>query len=121
VYILSAPSLRNPLSYLEFLKNAYYLHSNQLVHKADILILARVIYPYTKNTDQVSFFERISSVYEKIYWLPGNHEFYLGDIAKFIKYKEIKVKIIILKIQYNFDRIFSFFKPHLFLWYTHII
>ena len=34
----------------------------------------------------------ISESYEKIFWLPGNHEFYDFDIEKFNKYKETKVR-----------------------------
>ncbi len=78
--------------HLEFQKNAYFLHSNPLARKADILILAGDIFLFSKNTDKVSFFDKISESYEKIYWLPGNHEFYLGDITKFNNYKEIKVR-----------------------------
>ena len=40
-----------------FKEHLFFIHSNKFVRKADILVLAGDIYPFSKNTDNVSFFD----------------------------------------------------------------
>jgi predicted phosphohydrolase len=74
------------------LKNDYSLHSNKLIQKAEILILAGDIYPFCKSTDKVNYFDFLSENFRDIYWLPGNHEYYNSDIIRFHKYKSNPIR-----------------------------
>ena len=78
--------------HLEFLKNSYFLHSNRLVCKADVLVLAGDIFPFSKNSDTLSYFDWLSENYKEVYWLPGNHEYYYSDVIRFHKFKENKIR-----------------------------
>ncbi len=78
--------------HLEFLKNTYFLHSNKLVPKADILVLAGDILPFCKNTDTIQYFDFLSDNFKQTYWLPGNHEYYVSDVVRYHKYKANQIR-----------------------------
>lgn len=73
--------------HVEFTQNTYFLHSNKLIPRADILVLAGDIYPFCKSTDTVKFFDYLSESFKQVYWLPGNHEYYYSDIIRYHKFK----------------------------------
>ena len=77
--------------HLEFTKNAKFLHSNRLIPQADILVLAGDIIPLWKNLRNEKYFDFLSESFKKVYWLPGNHEYYNSDIS--LKTKEIRDNI----------------------------
>lgn len=78
--------------HLEFIKNTYFLHSNKLIPSADILILAGDIMPLWKNLDNEKYFDYLSESFQKVYWLPGNHEYYNCDMVKSNWFKGKKVR-----------------------------
>jgi Icc-related predicted phosphoesterase len=78
--------------HLEFTLNTYFLHSNKIIPKADYLILAGDIYPFSKSTDKVIFFDYLSENFNEVYWLAGNHEYYYSDIVRFHKFKKNKIR-----------------------------
>jgi len=74
--------------HIEFKQNNDYLHANPLVKMADVLILAGDIYLFFKNKGSNKYFEYLSKTFEKIYWLPGNHEYYQSDVIRYHKFGE---------------------------------
>ncbi len=78
--------------HLEFIKNTYFLHSNLLIPSADILILAGDIIPFCKSLDKVKYFDFLSESFQKVYWLPGNHEYYNSDMVRGNMFKGKKVR-----------------------------
>lgn len=78
--------------HLEFIKNTYFLHSNKLIPKADILILAGDIFLFYKKTENEKYFDFLSKTFKKIYWLPGNHEYYGSDIIRYHKFLERTIR-----------------------------
>ncbi len=69
--------------HLEFQQNRRFLQNNPLIVSGDILILAGDIIPLHDEFFNNSFFPFISKNYKKVYWVPGNHEFYYKDINEF--------------------------------------
>ncbi len=69
--------------HLEYEENSKYLKSHPLSVKGDILILAGDIVPLQNENFANKFFTFISENYKKVFWVPGNHEFYYRDINDF--------------------------------------
>lgn len=76
--------------HLEFPKNSEYIKRNPIKKKADILIMAGDIMN-AKNPNE-AFLDHISKTFEKVFWVPGNHEFYghylPDEITYNINYRE---------------------------------
>ena len=78
--------------HLELEKNSKYLKNNPLSVNGDILILAGDIIPLHDKFFNDSFFKFISDNYKKVFWVPGNHEFYYKDISEFGKSFTIELR-----------------------------
>jgi len=69
--------------HLEFPENREWLENNPIPVTGNILILAGDIVPLHQRKHYGHFFDTLSSNYEQVYWLPGNHEFYYYDVAPY--------------------------------------
>ena len=78
--------------HLEFDKNSGYLTKNPLQPSGDVLILAGDIIPLHDEYFNNPFFSFISDNFKKVFWVPGNHEFYHKDISEFSSSFNIKLK-----------------------------
>ncbi len=68
--------------HLEFPKNRDFLKENPILPKAEILILAGDIMPFSQIEKYDYFFDYLAANFTRTYWLPGNHEYYGGDVLK---------------------------------------
>ncbi len=66
--------------HLEFKDNARFIEGNPLVPVGEVLILAGDIIPFSLIGKVNWFFDFVSDNFQKAYWIPGNHEYYGGDI-----------------------------------------
>lgn len=66
--------------HLEFPQNAAYIQANPIRPVGDILILAGDVMLFTQINRQKGFFDFISDHFRETYWIPGNHEYYGGNI-----------------------------------------
>ena len=64
--------------HLEFALNAMFLHNNSIKPIADTLILAGDITLWGQQHFKHWFFDYVSKHWERVYYIPGNHEFYSG-------------------------------------------
>lgn len=78
--------------HLEFEQNRKYLINNPLPVSGEILILAGDIIPLHDEYFNNSFFNFISDNYKKVFWVPGNHEFYYKDINEFSRSFNINLR-----------------------------
>ncbi len=62
--------------HLEFSRNADYLSKRPLIPSGDILILAGDITYLNAAYFDKPFFDFVADNYKKVFWVPGNHEFY---------------------------------------------
>jgi Icc-related predicted phosphoesterase len=67
--------------HLEFPENKSYLDLNPIQDAGDILILGGDIVPFAIMDDYSDFFSYLSDHFNRIYWVPGNHEYYRFDMA----------------------------------------
>lgn len=94
--------------HLEFKENSDYMINNPLSVKGDILILAGDIVPLQDGNLANPFFNFISDNYKKVFWVPGNHEFYYRDINDFKNSINIQLKHnihILHNIEFLYDDI----------------
>jgi predicted phosphohydrolase len=94
--------------HLEFKENSDYMINNPLSVKGDILILAGDIVPLHDENLANPFFNFISNNYKKVFWVPGNHEFYYRDINDFKSSLNIQLKHnihILHNIEFLYDDI----------------
>lgn len=67
--------------HLEFAQNNQLMRNQPLIPSGEILILAGDIVPFRVHDKYSNFFDYVSENFEKVYWLPGNHEYYGYDIS----------------------------------------
>lgn len=92
--------------HLEFDHNSRYMIRNPLIVSGDILILAGDIVPLHDHFLNHSFFGFIASQYKKVFWIPGNHEFYHRDMAEFSSSYSIPLRSNI-HIVHNVDLVYE--------------
>ncbi len=68
--------------HLEFRENKQLINQHPLKPKAEILILAGDIVPFSEMDKHKDFFNYISDNFKLAYWLTGNHEYYYSDVAE---------------------------------------
>ncbi|MBN2520365.1 MAG: metallophosphoesterase [Bacteroidales bacterium] len=99
--------------HLEFDQNNLYIERNPLTVIGDILVLAGDVVPLDDKFLNNNFFRFITDNYKKVFWVPGNHEFYYKDISEYSKSYHIRLseKLSIVhntEVQYeNIRLIFS--------------
>lgn len=69
--------------HIEFESNSLWLKNNLLPVCGDVLILAGDIAPLLEKYFRDPFISYISNNYRKIFWIPGNHEYYSRNISDF--------------------------------------
>lgn len=84
--------------HLEFPKNYEFLQKNPMIPSGDILLLAGDIVPIHLIDRYRDFFKFCSDNFEFTYWIPGNHEYYGGNlsgrISRFTETIESNVKLL---------------------------
>jgi hypothetical protein len=68
--------------HLEFKENMRYIQKKLLIPVADILILAGDILPFALHYKPNDFIDFVADNYEKVFWIPGNHEYYHFDLKE---------------------------------------
>jgi len=67
--------------HLEFSENQRFLARNPLQPVGDILVLAGDVVTFHDLKKRREFFDFVCDHYSAVYWVPGNHEYYGGDIS----------------------------------------
>jgi len=79
--------------HLEFSVNNLFLKQNPITPVGDILILAGDITYLRDDFYRNPFFDYVSQNWKSIFWIPGNHEFYVGnDILNYDFNVPIKIR-----------------------------
>ncbi len=66
--------------HLEFPHNREFIKNHPIIPVGEILVLAGDILPFTQLHEHKDFLDLLSSSFEKVFWIPGNHEYYGSDI-----------------------------------------
>ena len=66
--------------HLEFWENRNFLKQNPIVPSAHILIMAGDVMLFSEMNKYNDFFDFLSKNFKAVYWLPGNHEYYLSKM-----------------------------------------
>lgn len=67
--------------HLEFRENREYLEENPLPVLGDVLVLAGDILLFRDLEKHGSFLDRMTDQFERVYWVPGNHEYYHSELT----------------------------------------
>jgi predicted phosphohydrolase len=83
--------------HLEFSQNREYIKAHPIIPKAEVLVLAGDVVPFS-DAQTRRFFKYISDNFEAVYWVPGNHEYYNSDIKTHagILLKEINKNVFLV-------------------------
>ncbi len=87
--------------HIEFEANRRFLQQNPIQPVADILILAGDITYLGQKFFEDSLFDYFSQNWQKVFWLPGNHEFYGDDILNYDFSKPINIRQNVLLLNNN--------------------
>lgn len=68
--------------HLEFPENREWLRRNPLQGQGGVLLLAGDVMPFGELRKHRDILKTWSDQYEQVLWLPGNHEYYGGDITE---------------------------------------
>jgi len=84
--------------HLEFPENKAFLEKNPIPVEGDILILAGDIVPFKVQEEHDDFWDYLSSNFQFVYWVPGNHEYYYSDISEYSGsiYKKLRNNVILV-------------------------
>ena len=99
--------------HLEFKENKNFLSKNPLQPSGDILLLAGDIIPFALLKEHDYFFDFVSANYERVYWVPGNHEYYHYELKdeKNLLHEKIRHNVFLVNNQIipckNVNLIFS--------------
>lgn len=103
--------------HLEFEQNRKYLAKNPLIISGEVLILAGDIVPLLDPYLTDAFFSYVSQHYKKVFWVPGNHEFYHNDLSGYSSSYNIPIRpnvhivhnceIVFNNIQFIFSTLWS--------------
>jgi predicted phosphohydrolase len=66
--------------HLEFWENRNFLKQNPIVPAADVLIMAGDVMLFSEMYKHEDFFDFLSKNFKAVYWIPGNHEYYLSKM-----------------------------------------
>ncbi len=69
--------------HLEFPENLHHVSANPLKPIAPVLIMAGDIVPLDLLSRMGDFLSFVSGEFEQVFWVPGNHEYYRSDIARY--------------------------------------
>lgn len=67
--------------HFEFSSNRTFLKDNPIIPTGEILLLAGDIMPLVELHRHKEAIDRLSSAFEAVYWVPGNHEYYHYNMA----------------------------------------
>lgn len=67
--------------HLEFPKNREFIKGYPLLPDGEILILAGDIMPFAQLERHDEFLDYLEAHFTATYWIPGNHEYYGGDMS----------------------------------------
>lgn len=99
--------------HLEFRENKTFLDKNPIQPLGEILLLAGDVVPFVFMNKYNDFFDFVSVNFDKVYWVPGNHEYYHYDLedVKNPLYKKIRENVFLVNNQIiphkNVNLIFS--------------
>ncbi|WP_044211511.1 metallophosphoesterase [Flammeovirga sp. OC4] len=64
--------------HLEFEENRKWIKENPLEVKGEILIIAGDTYYLDQDFAELDFIQKVSTLFERVFLIPGNHEYYNG-------------------------------------------